>query len=253
MKIKLPIFILVLITATRLTSLALAQSFSSPSYHIEWGNFNITSGSKSSPNYNLTDTVGQNAPGQFDSNGYVLKSGFQYIYDSFRSEFSFIVDSLLIDLGTLVPGVGSTDTNTITITTPSGHGYQIMAFQDHPLSLHSGTTIPDTTCDAGLCSESTAGAWTNAAAYGFGFNATGINELGHPTGIGTSQFFTDTTYYRQFANFSALPPESPQILMEESFPVEEHSARLTYKANISATQSAGNYQNHITFIAVPKY
>ncbi len=230
-----------------------AQSFNSPSYRIEWGNFNVTSGSKSSPNYNLTDTVGQNAPGQFDSSGYVLKSGFQYIYESFRSDFSFEIDQLLIDLGTLVPGVGSTDTNTITITTPSGHGYQILALQSHPLSLNSGTTIPDTTCDSSDCSESTSGIWTSNTAYGFGFNAHGVNGLGSPTGVGTSQFFPDPSHYRQFADYSASPPESAQTIMSEDLPVEEHSAKITYKTNISSNQSAGNYANSVTFIAVPKY
>ncbi|HEX8923426.1 MAG TPA: hypothetical protein VF828_01690, partial [Patescibacteria group bacterium] len=58
----------------------IAQHFSSPSFIIDWGNFNVTSGKKSSTSYTITDTVGQNAPGQFAAADFILKSGFQYVY-----------------------------------------------------------------------------------------------------------------------------------------------------------------------------
>ena len=230
-----------------------AQSFSSSSYKINWGNFNMTSGKKTSATYQLTDTVGQNAPGQFDNTGYIVKAGFQYIYDTIYY-FSFQIDDLSIDLGTLSTGSTFTDTNIITITSPSGQGYQIMAHQNHPLAINnSGTTIPDTTCDNGTCTESQSDTWTNSAIYGFGFNAIGINSSGVATNIGTSSYFTDQTYYRQFADYSASPSEENQIIMSENSPAQNRRARVTYKTNISSTQAAGDYRNAITFTAIPKY
>ena len=229
---------------------ALAQHFESSSYIIDWGNFNITSGKKTSANYQLTDTVGQNAPGQYDSSGYILKSGFQYIYDTFN-QLSFQIDDLSIELGTLTPQSPSTDSNIITISTPSGHGYQITAHQSHPLWINASSYIPDTTCDSGTCSETSSGVWTQNTAYGFGFNAMGIGSSGENTGIGTSSLFPDQTYYRQFAN--ATDSEIPQTIMEEDSPVKDRSARITYKANISTLQAAGQYQNSIIFTAVSKY
>lgn len=222
-----------------------AQHFESPSYIIDWGNFNITSGKKSSTNYSLTDTVGQNAPGQYNSSGYIVKSGFQYIYDTFN-KLSFTIDELNINLGSLVSGVDSTATSIITISTPSGHGYQIMAQYNHPLSLLSGTTIPDTSCDSGTCTPTSSSVWTSASAYGFGYNTIGINSSNVNTGIGTSSYFTNDTYYRPFST-------TGQIAMSENSPVKNRSARVTYKVNISALQSAGNYQNSIIYTAVPKY
>jgi len=228
-----------------------AQSFSSSSYKINWGNFNMTSGKKTSANYQLTDTVGQNAPGQYDQTGYTIKAGFQYIYDTIFY-FSFQINDLSIDLGTLSAGSTSTDTNTITITSPSGHGYQIMAHQNHPLAINnSGTTIPDTICDNGTCTESQSDTWTNSSIYGFGFNTIGINNSGVATHVGTSAYFADETYYRQFADHSL--DEANQIIMSEDSAVQNHQARVTYKTNISSIQAAGNYQNAITFTAVPKY
>ena len=228
----------------------LAQHFTSASYIIDWGNFNITSGKKSSTNYSLTDTVGQNAPGAFNSAGYTVQSGFQYIYNTLI-QFSFSVSKLSINLGTLVPGVGSTDTNIITISTPSGHGYQIIASENHPLSLLNGITIPDTRCNSNSCSDTTSGPWTNSNAFGFGFNAIGINSSAVATGVGTSNIFIDSTFFRSFADISHQEPG--QTIMTETKPVKNHSARISYKALISAVQSAGFYQNSIIFTAVPNY
>jgi len=79
----------------------------------------------------------------------------------------------------------------------------------------------------------------------------GIGSSGENTGIGTSSIFTDDTYYRQFADASSS--ETPQVIMEENSPVKDRSARITYKANISPLQTAGEYQNSIIFTDVPNY
>jgi len=217
-----------------------AQTFDSTSYHIDWGNFNMTSGKKTSTNYQLTDTVGQNAPGKFTSTGYTVKAGFQYIYDSME-KFSFAISDLDLNFGSLVPGIGSTQTNTVTITTPSGKGYEILAIANHPLQTINSSTIPDTNCDSS-CSISTSGIWTQSTKYGFGFNA---------TGNGTSTYFTDSTYYRPFAATSRS--EQPIVFMSENSAVKNHTATLTYKINISQYQSSGFYENLINLIAIPKY
>jgi hypothetical protein len=251
MKLNTAIFFLIfIISSSLLTINVFAQHFSSSDYNIDWGNFNITSGQKNSADYSLTDTVGQNAPGPYTSADFVLKSGFEYIYNTFN-QFSFSISNLSIAFGSLTPGVASTATNTITITTPSGHGYQIMAQENHPLSQSTGITIPDTACDVGsTCTEAVSGTWASAATYGFGFNAIGINSSGVATGVGTSGYFLNNTYFRQFA---AVPPKTSQIIISENSPISNHSALVTYKVNISNLQTAGNYQNAIIFTAVPKY
>lgn len=242
---KISFLILVFAYLFLVASKALAQHFTSASYIIDWGNFNITSGKKVSTNYSLTDTVGQNAPGPYQSAGYKIKSGFQYIYETFN-QLTFVIDNLDINLGTLVAGVASTATNVITISTPSGHGYQILTQYNHPLALTSGTTIPDTRCDAGNCTISSAQVWNSSSTYGFGYNVIGINSSGVATGIGTSNFFSGSTAYRPFSSIG-------QVIMSEISPVQNHSARVSYKTNISSTQAAGHYQSAIIFTAVPNY
>ena len=223
------------------SSPALSQHFESTNYTIDWGNFNITSGRKTSTTYRLTDTVGQNAPGQYDSSGFIVKSGFQYIHDLLNI-FSFSIDNLDIAFGTLVPNIGTTLTSTLTITTPNGRGYEIYAAENHPLTIYSGATIPDTTGDHGTCSESQSDTWNNASTSGFGLNV---------LGAGTSSYFTDSSQFRQFANLAS--GESPQIIMSEDDSVKNHSATVSYKVNISSSQDAGNYENSIIFTAIPKY
>jgi hypothetical protein len=239
--VKIFFLILCLFIIYHLTSnISLAQTFDSASYHIDWGNFNMTSGKKSSTNYQLTDTVGQNAPGKFTSTGYVVKAGFQYIYDN-MAQFSFVISDLDLDFGSLSPNIGSTQSNTVTITSPSGHGYEILAIANHPLQTINSSTIPSTNCDTS-CSISNSGVWTQSTSYGFGFNA---------NGDGTPAYFTDSTYYRPFANTSQN--DQPVIFMSEDNAVADHFAIITYKINISANQPAGTYQNLINLIAIPKY
>lgn len=228
---------------------SLAQSFNSPSYNIDWGNFNMTSGKKTSTNYQLTDTVGQNAPGKFTSSGFTVKAGFQYIYDSLE-KFSFSISDISLDFGTLIPSVGSTQSNTVTITTPSGKGYEILAIANHPLQTVNSATIPNTNCDTS-CNSSSSNTWILSNRYGFGFNAIGINTSGVATGIGTSNYFPTTNHFRPFASLSQS--DTPKVFMSENSPVKDHSARITYKINISPNQSSGFYENLVNIIAIPKY
>lgn len=246
MKIKPLIFFVTLLLLSEIchlkSEISLGQTFDSASFHIDWGNFNMTSGKKSSANYTMTDTVGQNAPGQYNSTGYVVKSGFQYIYEQ-TIPFSFAISDLDINFGYLTPNIGSTATNVLTVSTPTSHGYEVIAMANHPLTtIGVNVTIPDTLCDSGSCSESTSGLWTNNSTYGFGFNA---------NGSGTTSYFTNSNYFRQFANSSS--GENSQICMSENVPVENHSATITYKILISPKQPGGTYQNSINFIAIPKY
>lgn len=221
-----------------------AERLESDSYVIQFGNFNITSGEKSSASYTVTDTVGQTAAGPYGaygSSGYVVGGGFQYIYPF--SQFSFTISQLDIDLGTLTPDSHNTDTNTLTVTAPGASGYQVYAYEDHPLQTLSGANqIADTTCDSGTCTESTAQVWTNQSIPGFGFTATGDD---------VASDFINTSYFRQFADAASVEPM--ELIMSRSTSGKNRAATITYKAGITGNQAAGVYQTAIKYIAVPAY
>ena len=237
------IFVIIIFSflVSRFPSPIFSQHFTSDSYIIDWGNFNITSGRKTSVNYRLTDTVGQNAPGLSEGDNLKIKAGFQYIYDLSRV-ISFTIDKLNIDFGTLIPGIGVTDTNLLTVTTPSGRGYQIMAQENHPLWINSSNFIANTTCDANDCTPTLSAPWTSSDKYGFGYNV---------TGIGATAYFLTSTHFRPFADFSQN--QEPAIIASESSPVKNREAMVTYRVLVSPLQSAGNYENYITYTLVPRY
>lgn len=215
------------------------SSLDSTNYKIRLGNFNMTSGTKTSASYNLTDTVGQIAAEFFSSSGYHVKAGFQYIYTLY--DFSFSISSLAIDLGTLTANTFSTANHTLTVTTP-GNGYSVSAFEINKLKNTNGDMIADTTCDSGTCTETSAGVWTTASNNGFGFNMTG-NDI--------SADFIGSTYFRPFPDASAS--EVPSTIMTTSAAGRNRIATVAYKASRSGTQATGSYTTQIVFIATPVY
>lgn len=215
------------------------ETMESSNYRIRMGNFNMTSGVKTSASYSLTDTVGQTAAGLFTSAGYSVKAGFQYIYTLY--DFSFTISKLTIDLGTLTPNSFATDSHTLTVSAP-GQGYSVTAYETAKLKNANSDSIPDTSCDSGTCDESTAGVWTSTAATGFGYNMTGDD---------IPATFTDSTYFRPFPDFSLA--ETPATVMTTSIAGRDRTATVTYQANISPTQAAGDYETSIIYIATPVY
>lgn len=226
-------------------SRVLADRLESDSYIIQFGNFNVTSGEKSSASFNVTDTVGQTGAGPFGAYGssnYFVGSGFQYIYQI--DTFAFSISDVLIELGTLTSGVFNDDSNVLTITSRGGGGYTVYAYEQHPLRLSSNDTtiIPDTPCDAGTCTETTAQPWVNPAVPGFGFNADGTT---------VPSDFINTTYFRQFADISTA--EVMQVVMSSPTIASSDTATITYQAAISGIQAAGEYATGIIYVAVPGY
>lgn len=221
-----------------------AERLESGSYVIQFGNFNITAGEKSSSSYNVTDTVGQTGTGpygQYGVSGYFVGSGFQYIYQI--DQFRFRISKTLISLGTMFPHFHYTDSHTIQVTTRGAGGYKVYVYEEHPLMHESDAyTVPNTTCDAGTCTYITAGTWTNQDIPGFGFNAFGDDVAAD---------FSSTSKYRSFANAAIGQPM--QIIMSSTTSGTNRTATITYKAGVSGDQAAGNYSTPIVYVAVPGY
>ena len=245
-RITIIIFIIIITVITASTAVEAVERMESNSYKIRFPNLNMTSGSKSSTNYNILDTVGQTAPGEYDSAGFKVKAGFPYIKTIIP--FSFTISDLSIDFGALTPGAFPVvpPTNTLTVSSGGAAGYSVTAYEDRPLTLQSGAaTIPDTTCNSGACSETAAGVWNDTAKYGFGYNMSG-NDV--PTG---PTHFVNSTYFKQFAD--AALSEPAQTVMSSANVGTNRIATVTYQINVPSTQTAGDYENSIVFIATPAY
>jgi len=213
----------------------------SPNYRIQFPNLNSGAGIPTSTNYALDSTLGQTGPGQFSSAGYIVKSGFQYIHSIIP--FSFTIEKIAVPFGSLIPQTPKTDTSTLTVSSGGANGYQVTAKENNPLKNQaSADTIPDTLCDAGTCSQTAAGVWSQNTTYGFGYNMSG-NDI--------PAAFVDATYFKQFADVNSA--ESAQIVMSSANVGRARQSTITYKVNVSNVQAAGIYQNIITFTATPTY
>ncbi|MFH0942888.1 MAG: hypothetical protein V1810_01815 [Candidatus Beckwithbacteria bacterium] len=233
------LFILILFSSTPASAVARMES---DSYKLKFPNLNMTSGSKSSNNYNILDTVGQTAPGTYTSSGFYVKAGFPYIKTIIP--FGFTISDISIDFGALIPSTLTPLSNTLTISFGGAGGYQVTASEATPLKLQgTATAIPDTTCDTS-CSETVADVWTNTAKFGFGYSLAGDDipdEFIDPPNI----------LFKQFADESSL--EISQIVMASANVGTNRVAIVTYQVNVSPTQAAGNYATSIMFLATPTY
>lgn len=221
------------------SSLVRADSMESSKYRIQYTNTNITSGNKSSSNYNISDTVGQLAAGQFSSSGYVVKAGFQYWHSI--TPFRFTISNININLGTLTAQTAATGTTNLTVSFGGAGQYQVTGEELGPLASFAGNQIPDTSCNSS-CTETSAGVWSSATAYGFGYNMTG-NDI--------PADFVGSTYYRPFPNRNAS--EAPSVVMTSANVGTSRQSTVTFRANVSPIQQAGSYQTVVNFIATPSF
>jgi len=220
-----------------------AVNMESPLFKIQYGEIGIAGGNKTSDNYNLSDTVGQTAAGQFNSTGYIVKAGFQYLHSIIP--FRFSISNTNINFGTLIANTPQTATTVLTVSFGAAGQYQVTVIEEGKLrTLNEANNIPDTQCDGGAntCSESLAKPWTSSSGYGFGYNMSG-NDV--PTD------FVDSTYFRPFPD--RTENESPAVVMSSTNVGKNRQATMTFKVNISPIQPAGKYQTIINFVATPSF
>jgi len=245
-----------------------AVNMDSGKYKIQFGNLNIGGAKMTDPadsTYNLTSTLGQTAAGQFQSNGFIVKAGFQYIYTTIP--FTFSVSNTHVDLGSVMPNSPVTSPITLTVSFGGAGQYVVTAGEEGPMKNFSGFPVTDTACNGGIdtCTETLAKPWTSSAAYGFGYSMTGTDVPAD---------FADATYFRPFADLLAAEP--PATVMQSTNVTEDttptpnpsptaapvltgtprqmtHQSTLTFRMNVSPLQATGNYQTVIHFVATPSF
>lgn len=222
---------------------ALAQTMSNNDFIIKMGNLNSISGKPTGSGFKLSYTSGQTAPGLYTGTNFKVRAGFQYI--SSIIPFRFSITNNFIDFGIMSPTVPILRTSLLTISNGSAFGYQVTASDNHNLRENrTGVEIPPAACgDSGpSCTTTVAGPWTNSLTYGFGY------RCDNNTGTDCDTQFANTTYYKSFA-------ASPSAVVVMSGPTvgRNKATQITYKLNISGTQTAGLYTNVINYIATPTF
>jgi len=247
-------WLILLFTLTYLLSLipnlfseASAQEMGSQNFKIQGGNFNMTSGSKSSTNFNLTDVVGELAAGVFASKGFIIQSGFQNV--SGGETFTFTVSPRVLDFGQLTANNPLERELHIGLSNGNVAGYKIQVAQNHPLSTKTGAEIPDTICDSSAgrsrgkapkpCTYTSSSKWASATTYGFGYRILGKTVIAD---------FSADNLFRPFAATSRN--EQTITVMESKEKKVTDTAVMTVKVNIDQHQPVGIYTNNLKFIAI---
>jgi hypothetical protein len=223
---------------------AQALTMTNGDYIIQMGNLNTGAGKGSNGQYGLTETLGQIAPGLYSGTNYKVRAGFQYIYSIIP--FSFKITPLQIDFGTLNPTNLLSRTQTITVSNGSGYGYAVTVAENHQLLVPSkGAMIPNTSCDSGTCTTSTANAWTGTYTFGFGYRCE------YSGGSTCASDFNGANFFRPFADKSL--GQTSQVVVSSANVHRAVTETITYQVNISAAQAPGDYSNVVEFIATPTF
>jgi len=238
------IFLVVFLLLTFVQHPLDAQShLNSPNYNITFPSINSGAGvGVSGASSFMGVTLGQNAPGQFSSTGYRVKSGFQYIYPFYP--FSFTVTPIRLNFGSLATdSLSNEQTLTLKVTNGSSGGYQVTSRVTRLMTSDEGKTIANSACDT-ACDQNTASNWLLTSTYGLGYNMTGTDVPSDFSG-------------NKFRRFAVMPETAVRVMgkttAEGGTPGRDKTSTMTVRVNINSTQPAGSYRNTIILTAIPIY
>jgi len=116
----------------------------------------------------------------------------------------------------------------------------------------SGTCIPDSVGDNTTMNHSTIDEWNTTAAKGFGYSIenadAGTVPFEYTTATGSC---TGTYCARQFAD--AEDSQLPQEIFGNTTVADTQNIDVCYRAVISSIQSAGEYENYVTYTATATF
>jgi hypothetical protein len=145
----------------------------------------------------------------------------------------------------------------ITIGTNAVNGYVATAQEDDQLTFAATNEILDGTCD-GSCTHTTGAAWGTNTNNGFGYCMEDKTGLASATADGTAwaagkQCDQTSGNFKTFANIS--DSEAAQKIMENGSATGGTSdvSEIGFRISVSSGQTAGAYENEISYIVTPKY
>src|SRR5579872_5249628 len=157
-----------------------AFTMSNAFYIIILGNLNSISGESTGTAGTLTFTSGELGAGLYTGTNYTICAGFYggiFCNKSVVSGiFTFTVTPTDLDFGTVDPTSPVSRTNILDVLSTAS-GYSVTATENHSLQTASASaTIPDTTCDSGLCTPSSSSLWASNLTYGFGYRCDNVAQ-----------------------------------------------------------------------------
>lgn len=154
---------------------------------------------------------------------------------------------------------------TLAVSTNAINGYTVTATANDQLGKDgsvclndspSPNCIPDSKGNGSNMSHTSPAEWTSTAAKGFAFslddnNSSGLSPAFKYNTVGGN--CSGTYCARQFADAEDSTPQNPVQIFGHSTVADNQNLMVCYRAIISATQAAGNYENYITYTATATF
>lgn len=166
-----------------------------------------------------------------------------------------------VPLGELSIGSFTHAAQTLTVSTNATNGYAVTAIENDQLGLDGGTCTGDNTgadCirdaagDNAAMSHTASDEWALTATKGFGYTIHNSDAASVAFEYTTATGNCAGAYCaRQFAD--AEDSQTPVTLFSSSTVADSQNVNVCYKAVISSTQSAGAYDNYITYTATATF
>lgn len=225
-------------------SRAAGQTMSNQNYIIQTEKIDTASDATANADYN-SPAAGKSNSNISEGVNFKIKKGFENLAPAVP--FSISLSSDIVDFGALSPTNPIIRTADLSVSSKAAYGYSVIVFENEPLTtifLNDKAFIPDTTCDNGGCDTQNASEWINTLTYGFGYRCDNLN------GADCDSSFTSSNSYKHFPDIANN--DDPQSIMA-GIGSNNKTARISYKINISGTQPQGNYNNVVTYIAIPNF
>lgn len=164
-----------------------------------------------------------------------------------------------VPLGTLSISSFTDASQKLTVSTNADSGYSVTVIEDDQLGKGGATSpyIPDSPGDAANMTHTAKADWDDPAdsdAKGFSYSLQNVDALS----IAFQYSDTDgncsgTTYCGKQFPATADVGDTAQEIFSSTTVANAEDVYICYKAVISATQEAGDYENAITFVATAKF
>lgn len=157
---------------------------------------------------------------------------------------------LAVPFGTMALNTFKNAAHQLTVSTNATGGYVVTASENDQLGKDGATTpnIADSTGNGGAMTESASAEWTTATINGFGFSIQNIDAAVVPFQYTTATGnCTGTFCARQFADIAGS--EAVQTVFSSTTVANAEDIYICYRLGVGATQSAGDYENQITYTA----
>ena len=152
---------------------------------------------------------------------------------------------------------------TLSAVTNGDGGYAVTMISDDQLSVGGDhtTEIVNTDCDSENCTDATSGEWsTENDVSGFGFSIQNVDASTVPFEYSTATGNCTGTYCARMIPSTATASETPDdsdtalsIMSKTTIPTTTEDMYVCYRLTVATTQTAGDYENNITYVATATF